>query len=108
MTDFDREWCVNINTKATAALLKKSKNAMACWFEATSQLLPGQSAQLLEFSNAPKGVQAGIPELVEAGLLRPRKGSQWKFYVPRALAFASLEEPFEGIRVQSSVDRVSS
>jgi hypothetical protein len=93
------EWCLNTNHSVFGILAsRRSKYFAQAWIHATLQLKPSKGAQLVDFSDASKGIKKALPDLVVAGLLKPKASSPMKYYVPRSKAFASMEESFDGIR----------
>lgn len=84
---------IHTNTSVLARLPQQATpNAVPAWFYAMKKLTPKPGPQVVDFTEAPRRLRSAIPHLVEAGFLRPFKGSAMKFYLPRKLAYATVEQ----------------
>ena len=90
---------INISSTAFKALdLLKDRGARLTWMPcALAQLQPGRGPQIVDLSDLTHTQKKNIPELIELGLLRPTKHSANKFYIPRAMAFVSVEPDIDAI-----------
>lgn len=84
---------IHTNTSVLARLPQQAtRNAVPAWFYAMKKLTPKPGPQVVDFTEAPRRLRNALPHLVEAGFLRPFRGSAMKFYLPRKLAYATVEQ----------------
>lgn len=96
------EIAINISSQAFDKLRGHNVDTQLLWMaRALSQLKPGQRIQIIELADLKPRQKKNLAELIELGLLKPTKHSATKYYVPRALAFASNEPTLDNIAEQT-------
>lgn len=84
---------INIHRDATAAIGRllearpRQHKAAAEWYRITAKLEPSKGVQFVKPS------AKFIGTLLDAGLIKRHAGRVQRYYVPRAVAFVSVEPP---------------